>query len=158
MPRCSVCDLPSKAIVDRALIAGSPSVTALAKQHGVSRQAILRHRAAHIPAGLAESFALEGQDGALVAQLDALKLRVEALLSAAERKGDLRGAVTAVKEARGLVELIAKLKGELTPTPAVQVNLVQSPEFATVTARIMTALDPFPLARVAVVNALGAVN
>ena len=158
MARCSACDIPARAALDRALVIGTETVTDLARRYDLSRQAILRHRAAHLPKALLETAALGVDDrgAAMLAEIEGLKDNVSELLNKAKTKGDLRGAVTAIREGTRLVELIAKLRGDLTPAPAVQINVVQTADFQAVSARILAALDPYPAARVAVVAALGA--
>ena len=158
MARCTVCDLPTKPAIDRALIVNETSITALAKRHGVSRQALLRHKAAHLPQALLDAHALGADDrgSALLDDIAAMRGHVTELLLAAKAKGDVRGATTAVREATRLIELIARVTGDLTPPPVVQINLTQTPEFRDVAHRILTALDAYPVARAAVVAALQA--
>ncbi len=158
MPRCTACDAPDRAALDRSLAIGAEAVSTLARRHKLSRQAILRHRDAHLPLALTEAVALATEDrgGALIAEIDGLKDRVSGLLNRAEQKGDLRGAVTAIREGARLLELIAKLRGDLTPPPAVTISVVQTAEFQNVASRILAALDGYPAARAAVVAALAA--
>jgi hypothetical protein len=91
---------------------------------------------------------------ALLNDIEALRVRVEALLSEAEAKGDTRGAVTAIREGTRLIELIGRMQGALTPPPAIQINLHQSVEFQVVIGKVIEALLPYPEARGAVTTAL----
>jgi hypothetical protein len=78
------------------------------------------------------------------------------VLTKAENADDLRTAVAAIREARGCVELLGKLAGQLQDAPTV--NLVLSPEWLSIQANILMALEPHPDARLAVAHALGKVQ
>lgn len=55
MPRvCTICTHPSRADIDRALVADD-SLRDIARQFGVSRSALERHKAAHLPQSLLEA-------------------------------------------------------------------------------------------------------
>jgi hypothetical protein len=58
----------------------------------------------------------------------------------------------AIREARGNLELLARLLGELESSPTV--NLVVSPAFIELRTRILRALEPYAEARRAVTAAL----
>ena len=62
--------------------------------------------------------------------------------------------MAAVRELRGLVELLAKITGELDERPSVTVNLTASPEWQHLQGVILAALARFPDAREAVAGAL----
>jgi hypothetical protein len=83
-------------------------------------------------------------DGLLL-QVEALKAKALGLLEAAEKAGDLRTALTGIKEARGCLELLAKLLGELDESPKVQIAL--SAEWVELRQTIFLALEPYPEAR-----------
>jgi hypothetical protein len=107
-----------------------------------------------VPAVLAQ--AVEAADVAhaddLLAQVRDLQSRALAILAAAEAQGDLRTALGAIREARGNLELLAKLLGELDERP--QVNLIVTPDWLRMRAAILATLAPYPEARVAVAAAL----
>jgi hypothetical protein len=81
-----------------------------------------------------------------------LQERALDILGKAEEAGELRTALGAIREARGNLELLAKLLGELDERPVVNLNL--SPEWLELRAVIVTALEPHPEARGAVLRAL----
>jgi hypothetical protein len=97
MPSCSICALPTLAVVDRALVLGAETITALARRNGVSRQALLRHRAQHLPKALVEAHADDTPDRAalLLSELEALRSQVGGFIVAAQAKGDVRRRVSA---------------------------------------------------------------
>lgn len=62
------------------------------------------------------------------------------ILTEAEDSGDLRIALQALREARGNIELIAKLMGQLNESVTVNV----ASEWPLLRSVILNALDPFP--------------
>jgi hypothetical protein len=156
MASCSVCLLPTLAAVNRALVAGVEPIAILARKHDVSRQALLRHKEAHLPKALveAQSDVAAEHGSVLMNDIAVLRDHVTELLAMAKEKQDVRGAITAIREATRLVELIGRMEGALTPAPAIQVNLHQSTEYQVVIGHVIEALMPYPEARNAVVAAL----
>ena len=71
----------------------------------------------------------------------------------AKEADDLHIVITALNVTQGTVELLAKLAGQLRDAPTI--NLVLSAEWQAVQANVLTALDPYPEARLAVAHALG---
>ncbi len=67
------------------------------------------------------------------------------LLGRAVQANDLRTAIMAVREARGNLELIGKLLGELDERP--QVNVMVSAEWVAVRTTLLRALERHPDAR-----------
>ena len=155
MPRtCTVCAHDARANIDRALVASEPLRT-IADRWSVSKTSLMRHKAEHVPATLAK--AQEAQEVAraddLLADVRALQARTLAILNAAEASEQHRTALSAIREARSNLELLAKLLGELDERPAV--NVVLSPEWLELRAVVVGALEPHPDARGAVLKALG---
>ena len=154
MPRiCTVCEHPEKNAIDRALV-GSVSNRSVASLYDVSEAAVRRHKANHLPAKLvmAEKAAEVVEANNLLRQVGDLQRRALAILDKAEETGELRTALSAIKEARGNLELLAKLLGELDERPIVNLNI--SPEWLELRAVIVGALEPHPEALSAVVGAL----
>lgn len=155
MPRiCTVCAHDQRAEIDAALVRGD-SAAKISALFRVSQDAIARHKAAHIPATLAKAQdakeTARGDD--LLQQLRDLQKITMGTLARAHTGGDYRTVLAAVREARGNLELIGKLLGELEQQPTVNV-LVASPEWVTLRTRVLTALLPYHDARDAVVKAL----
>jgi hypothetical protein len=154
MPRsCTVCNHPNLEDIDRALVAGEAN-TALSSLFAVSEQALRRHKGSHLPAKLVMAQAAEevAQADDLLGQMQNLQQRTLAILEAAESTNQHRTALSAIREARSNLELLAKLLGELDDRP--QVNVLVSPEWLELRAIIVTALEPHPEALRAVVGAL----
>jgi hypothetical protein len=87
-------------------------------------------------------------------RVEALILRCERLLEAAEQDGKVSAALAAVRELRGLLELYGKASGELSTVPTVTINLMASEEYIAVRSAIFAALMQYPDARLAVASNL----
>jgi hypothetical protein len=154
MPRsCTICEHPEREAIDRALV-GDSSNLSLSSVFAVSEQALRRHKANHLPAKLVMAQAAEevAQADDLLAQVRDLQAKALGILNKAEEAGELRTALSAIREARGNLELLAKLLGELDERP--QVNLLVSPEWIELRAVIVGALEPYSDARGAILRAL----
>jgi hypothetical protein len=142
MPRiCTVCASKRRAEIDRALVAGEGSMRDIARSCRVSKDALLRHKAEHLPAALVRGHEIaETRRGAgLLGQLSEGQDRSSRLYDAAEEilRRALEGndqklalnaigrAVGVMAEARALAELQGQVTGELRPKePAVSISRV----------------------------------
>jgi len=160
MPRrCTVCNHPDREKIDRALFAKVSSAEIAGRYRTIGERAIRRHRTNHLPETLAKAHDAEevAQADSLLDQVRDLQERALDILDKAEEAGELRTALGAIREARGNLELLAKLLGELDERP--QVNVLVSPEWLELRAVIVAALEPHPHARGDVLRALeGAEN
>ena len=120
---CKTCHHPSVQEIDKALLAGQP-YRSVANQYEASPSSVYRHQQDHLPAALvkASEVAEIAHGNTLLEQLQGLQARASGILEAAERAGDLRTALSGVKEIRGTLELVAKLTGELVNRHEVNVN------------------------------------
>jgi hypothetical protein len=158
MPRrCTVCDHLERHGIDETLVTGAP-YRSVAKQFELSESAVYRHKTEHLPIYL-----LKAREAAEVAQADNLLNQVRSLqthvldiLERAEKAGDLRTALAAISQARGNLELLGKLAGELDERPVVNLNV--STEWLELRAVIVGALEPHPAAHTAVLRALESVG
>jgi translation initiation factor IF-2 len=154
VPRsCTVCSHPEREAIDRALV-GDASNRSVASLYDVSEAAVRRHKAKHLPTKLAKAHEAEevARADELLRQVRSLQSKTLNILLQAESAGDLRTALSAVREARGNVELLAKLSGELDESPVV--NVLISPEWLELRAVIVGALEPHSEARGAVLKAI----
>jgi hypothetical protein len=118
-----------------------------------------RHRKEHLPELLSKAYAAEEASRAdeLLTEVRRLQVRTLLMLQEAERAGDLRTALAAVREARNNISLLAEMRGELDRRPVI--NLLLSSEWIELRAVIVGALDAHPDAREDVLRALqGAAN
>jgi hypothetical protein len=89
----------------------------------------------------------------LYASATDLRERALAILAAAERDGDAKTALMAIREARGVLDHLSRLEERQGGTAAA-VPLVDSPEWHRTRAAIISALTAYPEARIAVAEAL----
>ena len=158
MPRrCTVCDHPERHSIDETLVTGAP-YRSVAKQFGISESAVYRHKTDHLPSHLLRAREVEEAARAddLLDQVRHLQGRALDILERAERAGDLRIALAAISQARGNLELLGKLAGELDDRPVVNLNI--SAEWLELRAVIVGALEPHPAAHRAVLRALEGVD
>lgn len=158
MPRtCTVCAHPQRARIDAALVAG-PTYRTIADRYGLSETALKRHRKDHLPAHVAR--AREAADVAdaddLLQQIRALRNKAISILQQAERAGDYRTALMGIREARGCIETLLEVEGELDRRGVV--NVILSPEWMQVRTAIIAALQPYPDAAQAVAGRLQALE
>lgn len=154
MPRvCKVCAHPDVQAINAGLVGGQP-LRELSALYRVSEDSLTRHKAAHLPAVLSKAQGAADVTHAddLLGQVRTLQTRTLGILAAAEGAKDLRLALQAIREARGNLELLGKLAGELQEAPIV--NLLVMPEWVTVRGALLRALIPYPEARAAVAGAL----
>ncbi len=151
---CTVCAHPRREEIDRALVEGVSAAEISGRYRTVGERAVRRHRSNHPPAKLvmAEKAAQVAEADDLLEQVGDLQRRALAILDKAEEVGELKTALSAIRETRGNLELLAKLLGELDERPVVNLNV--SPEWLELRTVIVTALGPHPEALGAVVGAL----
>jgi len=154
MPRkCTICEHPKVEEINKALLE-TQNIAKVAKQYGVNYYPLHRHKESHLPAELTK--AQEAQEVAkadsLLAQVTELRDKALSILDKAEQAGDLRTALQGIKEARGCLELLARLQGELQEQTIV--NILINPQWLSLRTVILQALEPYPEARQAVARAL----
>ena len=152
---CSICTHPQRLAVDKALVAGTP-IPELTARYRLSPDQLLTHKHRHIPLRLAKAQeAREVSDAdQLLTEVKALRNKAFKLLLLAEDAGDLRTALAGIREARGCMELLAKLQGVLDERPQVTVNVLTTSEWLTVRGALLAALRPYTEARAAASMAL----
>jgi hypothetical protein len=154
MPRpCSVCSHPERAAIDVSLVEGG-TLRDVARQFGLSKDSAARHKAEHLPATLASAAAASdaARGGTLLDKVRALEAQARDIAERANKAGELRTALAAVRELTRIVELQAKLAGDLIDAPTVSVTL--GADWTEMRATILSSLDEYPEARVAVARAL----
>jgi len=153
MPRvCTVCNHPSKVEIDRMLVEGEP-YRSIAKQFSLSDAAVYRHKS-HLNGTLIKAKGIKEivQADNLMEQVRDLQKRALNILSKTEESEDWRAATGAIREARGCLELLGKLAGELQDGQTV--NVIVSPQWVELRTIIINALEPHIEAKLAVLNAL----
>jgi hypothetical protein len=154
MPRrCTVCGHPQRHGIDESLVTGAP-YRSVANQFGLSESAVYRHKSEHLPVHLLKAKKIEevAQADDLLEQVRHLQAHALDILERAEKAGDLMTALAAISQARGNLELLGKLAGELDERPVVNLNV--SAEWLELRAVIVGALEPYSEARGAVLRAI----
>ena len=134
MPRtCTVCTHDERAEIDQALLDGHP-LRDIAGRFRTSRSALLRHRKADIPATLvkAKQAADDVHADSLFDRVKGLAAEAKAILEEARASGNHSVALQAIGRAEKLLELEAKLLGELNDATKVAVGInvnAPAPEF-----------------------------
>lgn len=114
MPRaCTVCCHKNRLRIEQELLTGRP-YRSVAKQFAAAPDAVFRHKR-HLPGKLvkAEEAKQVAQAETLIEQLGVLNEKARDLAAKAEASGDYRTALLAVRELVRIVELCARLTGEL---------------------------------------------
>ena len=114
MPRtCTICTHPEREAIEHALLRSEP-FRHIASRTGTSTASLQRHRKDHIPLSLRKAQDAEeiAQADTLLDQIQELQARAMGILEQAERAGDLRTALAAIGQAKGVLELQAKIACE----------------------------------------------
>jgi hypothetical protein len=152
--RCSVCAHPDIDEINAALVAGAKQTDLVTRYELRSKFAVSRHFTNHIPAALAlarEAEVVASSDD-LLAKVQELEARAQRVAHSAEASGERRTVLLAVRELARIVELLAKLRGELDS--GTHVNVILAPEWLQVREAVLVALTPYPEARAAVAGSL----
>jgi hypothetical protein len=161
MPKtCSICTLSTEMrdALDHALATHVGSIRKISQEFGVSYDALYRHAQEHLPQALLASAGADAISHAddLLDDIAWQRREARGLLDAAKRTNDIRAGVAALGMLLRQLELLAKLRGELQAGQ--QVNILLSAEGQQLIAVILTALAPWPEARLSVADALSALE
>ncbi len=115
MKKCCICAHKSRTEIDQEIIRGT-SLRTIAKQFGATKSSLYDHqKAGHISASVAKAEEARqianGED--LLKWTKGLLSKSISYMNKAETAGDLRTAISAIREARGCVELLGQVTGEL---------------------------------------------
>lgn len=117
---CRTCRHPDRQAIDRALVAGEPE-SAVARKFGLARTSVQYHHANHLkPALAAKASELDKHHGSIVTHLVVLLDKALEIMGSPD---DQRTALMAVREARGVLETLGQVSGELLPTQVQQVYI-----------------------------------
>lgn len=155
--QCTVCAHPKQRDIDRLLMDPNVTYSSVGEAFQINPKSLERHHKNHLEPRLQKVEGMRSGDVeasfGILGDMDDLKARALKLLEAAENAGQTRTAIAAIKEVRGVLDSLAKLTGEGQRTGTV-VNIINAPAWTVVQTRIIHALQPFPEARQAVVQAL----
>ena len=106
---CKVCRHKEKEAIDRLIVNGEP-LRSIARQYGVSGASLGRHKEKCLVEKLKAVKQQENLNSEkLIRQIEHLQTKALNILAIAEKCGDLRTALQAIREARGNLELANKL-------------------------------------------------
>lgn len=151
---CSVCVHAEADKISAQLIEGA-TLEALSKAYKLSVTALHRHKQQHIPLSLTKAQVAQEIAAAdsLMDKITELDRKAENIYQKAIKADNLNAAIGAVRELRGVTELYGKITGELTSQNVT--NIIVAPEWVSLRNVILVALDPYPEARRAVIEAVG---
>lgn len=151
--QCTVCAHNDIEEINRLLLCGD-SYRAIARQFGLSKDALARHKESHMPELLLKSQDVKEtlQADNLLDQIVYYESEARRFKGLAESQGDLELALKAVDRALKCLDLFAKARGIINDQP--QITIINNPEWVELRTLIITALDPFPDAKGAVVDAI----
>ncbi len=155
---CTICARDDRIAIDKALVGGAPYRDLAERFPGVSESSISRHRKTHITPGLAKlAAAREVKRGAtLLERLEDLIDKASQVMDAAEGSSKLTVVLSAIQQQMKMLELRARVTGELDERPqTLVVNLTSTAEWIDLQQRILGALGSFPDAYKAVRLAIG---
>jgi len=114
--------------IDAALVAGERLRT-IADQWSVSKTALIRHKESHVPDALvkAKDAAEEADADSLLRKVRHLEAEARRIGKKAEQAGDLRTALSGVRELTRIVELLARVQGRLADGVRVGVTMQSGP-------------------------------
>ncbi len=153
-PRCKVCRSPNEHDVNVALVSGE-AVRSIAARFGHSKSSLLRHYHDCLPRSLiiAQQTKKLTESEFILAEICRMVGDAKRILALAEKAGDLRTALSAVRELRGLYEVMSR-SAVPQSNPSAQVNVLVAPDILALRQTLLQALDPFPEARTVVAQAL----
>lgn len=159
---CTVCASAERRAIDRALL-GPDSLRTIADRHGVSKTALIRHKTAHL-AGRMAAVAERNADADVRTALDVVtELRrvndaAKQVLRDALEAGDGGLTLQATDRILKQVETQAKLIGLLNDGSVTQIAVSVGADWPAIRAALIRALQPYPDARAAVLEALDTVE
>lgn len=153
--KCLVCGHPLVDAIEAEVRAGTPHA-AIGRSFGIPRYSVGRHTRLH----LREAAVVEVEDeatrrlGNLEHRLALIEGSLTATLDAVLKSGKTSGVSSLARELRLLTMDVAKLRGVLDERRGASVDVLALPSFREVAAELLSALRPYPEARLAVANVL----
>lgn len=151
--RCTVCDHPDVQLINDRMVTGS-SIRKIAEEFSLGRESVRRHRHNHLPKELLKSKRMAEIVAAddLVTRIESLYEKAVEIIKVAQKDKKYAPAVSAIKEARSSLELLAKISGELRT--GTTVNLTYSPQWIDLRSVLVNTLQEHPEVQAKVIKAL----
>lgn len=156
MPQpCSICKNQNREAIEADLL-GTESSRTIATRWSVSKSALLRHKAGHLPKAILKAAAAkeEFRGNNLLERLKELHRETSLILREARTAGkkDNSLALKAIARFERQLLIEGQLIAEMKEDPAVDLTL--APEWQNLRAAILLALEQHPAARAAVLQAI----
>ena len=148
---CSACVHSQTESISVELIQGTP-IREIAKKYDLSASAVARHKK-HLPQHLIQVEGAQVQPGSVMARVQELEARADRIYQEAMQSKKQELALRALKELREVTSLYARLAGELE-TQSIHQHIHISPEWLSLRSVMLRALQPYPDARKALVEAI----
>jgi len=150
--KCKVCGHPDRDNIDINLVAGI-SFRDLSRRFKIDKSALHRHKKNHIPTTLvkAEKTKELSRANNLIEKIEELRVKAERILRKAEANGDYRTALSGIRELTRIIEILARMQGEIQNQ---NINIVLNTEWIELRTIILNALDEFPEAKIKVAEAI----
>ena len=144
---CTICTHERRSAMDGQMLRGE-RLSAVARQFGVSQDALSRHRK-HQQAAMSKAATLVRQTDAdygssLLAEIARIRTDAERLQLGCEDRRDIRGALRAIDARLSVVELEAKLSGQINPPQRNELHLHIPPDRALAIAEAYIARHGSP--------------
>src|SRR5256885_1860090 len=112
--KCTICDSAQADAITQALVAKEP-LAKLAKKYSVTERSLRRHGKARVPPAWPVARRQGNAKGAppAVSRVEGYVAKLEAVVAAAEQAKNVGQVLAAIRDLRPLVELLAKMTGEL---------------------------------------------
>ncbi len=150
---CKVCRSKNRENIDIALIEGI-SLRTLQQRTQLSKTALQRHKASHLPQALAQSkraLELANSDNAFD-RLNALYADAQEIKNSCMEARHFRTALMGVREQARLAEMLAQMQSKAKRKP--EEDFVRSEEWIKIRTTLKHALEPYADASIAVAHAL----
>ena len=155
--QCSICTHPQRDEIDAKIVFGEP-YRKLAEEYGISEPAISRHKK-HISSAVVDAERQKAVSDT-AKMLKELSRGFDSLARAADKAeaaGDYRLMAQLWGKASDLAKPLLQISGDLQGD-GTTINIHQAPQWVEIRTVILRALDPFPEARLKVVDALEEVD
>jgi len=157
MNKCKVCSHPNLKKIDELLLSGK-SFRTISNQFGLTESSLKRHKKNHLSEKLIK--ATEAKEtltaNNLFSQLKNLHSEALNILEEAKGRGNLQIALNAIGRVKELLELQAKLLGELQEGNVI--NIYTHPDWIELRSVILLTLEDYPEAKNALLERFNGIN
>jgi hypothetical protein len=155
MPKpCTICEHPRHDEIDRRARI-EKDIAKIAKEFSLSYPALYRHISAnhHIRevTTIPTSSELATSED-IYKEIEKWHSEAKDLQKTAKANGDIKTALLGLDKALRCLELMAKIHGQIPTGP--QITIINNPEWVELRTLVIKALEPYPAAREAVVDAI----